>query len=46
MDLRFFVGVDKSNVLCADELLIFISDELSSSDGGTENSVGIAIPSA
>ena len=42
----FFVAVGKSTVLCADELLMFISDELSSSDGGTENPVGLAIPSS
>ena len=46
VDLSFFVVVGKSTVLCADELLIFISDELSSSDGGTENPVGFAIPSS
>ena len=46
VDLSFFVGVGKSNVLCHDELLIFIFDELSSSDGGTKNPVGFATPSA
>ena len=46
VDLSFFDAVGKSTVLCADELLMFISDELSSSDGGAENPVGLAIPSA
>ena len=46
VDLCFFVAAGKRTVLCADELLMFISDELSSSDGGTLNPVGLAIPSA
>ena len=46
VELSFFVAAGKRTVRCADELLIFISDELSSSDGGTENPVGFAIPSS
>ncbi len=45
-DLSFLFAAGKRTVLCADELLIFISDELSSSDGGTLNPVGFAIPSS